>query len=141
MKNFAKLIHKSHITYLPTNLPVQFYGLPDGKVYLIYARFFEIKFKRSDLEFVLAEHLEFSYNYTKEKLVPHGIDNKIPIYSEMVDKPEPKIKILKVSRDFNSFTEAFVQLNKKAKDLFLNKPEKIQFFLNQDDKQNQLSIA
>jgi len=71
MENYAKLIHKSNITYLPTNLPVQFYGLPDGKVYVIFARFYEIKFQRSDLEYVLAEHQEFSYDYSEEKIIPH----------------------------------------------------------------------
>jgi hypothetical protein len=51
MECFAKLIYKSHMTYIPTNLPVQFYGLPDGKVYLIYARFYDIKFGKSGLVF------------------------------------------------------------------------------------------
>ena len=141
MKNFAKLIHKSNITYLPTNLPVQFYGLPDGKVYVIYARFYKIKFDRSGLEFMLAEHMEFYYNYVDEKLFQLGSsETQTPMYSEMVDKMNPKIKILKVNREFNSFAEAFVQLNKKAKDLFLNKPDVIKITPNKGD-QNQLSIA
>jgi hypothetical protein len=141
MKNFAKLIHKSNITYLPTNLPVQFYGLPDGKVNVIYARFYQIKFDRSDLEFILAEHQEFYYNYVDEKLFQLGSsETQPPVYSEMVDKINPKIKILKVNREFNSFAEAFVQLNKKAKDLLLNKPEVIKIIPNKGN-QNQLSIA
>ena len=141
MKNFAKLIHKSNITYLPTNLPVQFYGLPNGKVYLIYACFYKIKFDRSGLEFILAEHMEFYYNYVNEKLFQLGnLDTQLPMYSEMVDKMNPKIRILKVNREFNSFAEAFVQLNKKAKDLFLNKPDVIKIIPNKGN-QNQLSIA
>jgi len=141
MKNYAKLIHKSNITFLPTNFPVQFFGLPDGKVYLIYARFYEIKFDRSDLEFVLAEHAEFFYNYDDEKLFLFGNQGvQKPMYSEMVDKMNPKIKILKVNREFNSFAEAFIQLNKKAKDLFHKKPEIIKIVSNEEN-QNQLSIA
>lgn len=141
MENYAKLIHKTHITYLPTNFPVQYYGLPDGKVYVIYARFFEIKFQRSGLEFVLAEHLEFSYNYSEEKLTLHGThDTKKTIYSEMVDKPNPKIKIIKVNREFNSFAEAVVQLNKKAKAQLNKKPENIEIVPN-NGKQDRLSIA
>jgi hypothetical protein len=63
-----------------------FYGLPDGKVYIIYARFFEIKFQRSGLEFILAEHLEFSYNYAEEKLFSTGNqDTKKAVYAELVD--------------------------------------------------------
>lgn len=141
MENFAKLIHKSHITYLPTNFPVQFYGLPDGRVYIIFARFYEIKFQRSGLEFVTAEHLEFSYNYSEEKLIPNGInDSKKPIYSELVDKPNPKFKILKVNREFNSIGEAFVQLNQKAKAQLLKKPENIKIIPNKGN-QDHLSIA
>ena len=141
MEIFAKLIHKSFVTYLPTNFPVQFYGLPDGKVYIIYARFYEIKFQRSGLEFVLAEHQEYSYNYEEDKLVTFGNkDAKKPVYSELVYKPNPKIKILKVNREFNSFGEAFAQLNKKAKTQLEKKPDDIQIIPNKGS-QDRLSIA
>lgn len=141
MENYAKLIHKTHITYLPTNFPVQYYGLPDGKVYVLYARFYEIKFQRSGLEFVLAEHLEFSYNYTEEKLTLHGNSESYKtIYPELVDKPNPKIKIIKVNREFNSFAEAIVQLNKKAKAQLNKMPKNIEILPN-SGQQDQLSIA
>lgn len=140
MENYAKLIHKSHITYLPTKFPVQFYGLPDGKVYVIYARFYEIKMQRSGLEYVLAEHLEFSYHYKEGKLTLHGNpETQKSIYSELVDKPNPKIKIIKVNREFYSFAEAFVQLNNKAKAQFLKKPKNSPS-INKGD-QDHLSIA
>jgi hypothetical protein len=141
MEIFAKLIHKSFVSYLPTKFPVQFYGLPDGKVYIIYARFYEIKFQRSGLEFILAEHQEFSYQYEEEKLVSTGNQAaKKAIYSELVDKPNPKIKILKVNREFNSFADAFAQLNKKAKIQLEKKPDDIQIVPNKGN-QDRLSIA
>ena len=141
MEIFAKLIHKSHVTYLPTNFPVQFYGLPDGKVYILFARFYEIKYQRSGIEFLTAEHLEFSYNYNEERLIPHGSpDSNKSVYSELVDKPNPKIKILKVNREFNSFADAFAQLNKKAEIQFQKKPEDIQIIPNKGN-QDRLSIA
>lgn len=141
MENYAKLIHKTHFTYLPTNFPVQYYGLPDGKVYVLYARFYEIKFHRSGLEFVLAEHLEFSYNYEEEKLTPHGNHDLVKsIYPELVDKPNPKIKIIKVNREFNSFAEAIVQLNTKAKSQLNKKPKNVEIVPN-SGKLDQLSIA
>jgi hypothetical protein len=141
MENYAKLIHKTHITYLPTNFPVQYYGLPDGKVYVLYARFYEIKFQRSGLEFVLAEHLEFSYNYAEEKLTLHGnYESYKTIYPELVDKPNPKIKIIKVNREFNSFAEAIVQLNKKAKAQLNKMPKNIEIVPN-SGQHDQLSIA
>jgi hypothetical protein len=140
METFARLIHKTTITYLPTNFPVHYYGLPDGKVYVIYARFYEIKFQRSGLEFVLAEHLEFSYNYAEAKLASHAkTDSRFPVYPEMVDKPNPKIKIIKVNRGLNSFAEAFAQLNKKAKSQLNKQPENIEIVPNSD--KDQLSIA
>ena len=140
LESFAKLIHKTKITYLPTNFPVHYYGLPDGKVYVLYARFYEIKFQRSGLEFVLAEHLEFSFNYSEEKLILNGVtDRKYPVYPETVDKPNPKIKIIKVNREFNSFAEAIAQLNKKAKTQLSAKPELIEIVPNNGS--NQLSIA
>lgn len=142
MENFAKLIHRSHTTYLPTRFPAQFYGLPDGKVYIIFPRFYEIKFQRSGLEYVLAEHLEFQYDYEKEKLSYKGetANGKSTVYPELVDKPNPKFKILKVNREFNSFAEAVESLNKKAKNQYQKIRNKIQV-INNTDKLDHLSIA
>ena len=141
MESFAKLIHRTHTTYLPTKFPAQFYGLPDGKVYVIYPRFYEIKFQRSGLEFVLAEHLEFSYNYNDGKLLGRGnSDNQKSVYPELVDKPNPKFKIIKVSREFNSFAEAFENLNSKAKNQHIKYKEQIQI-IPKKGNQNNLSIA
>jgi len=141
MENFAKLIHKSHITYLPTNFPAQFYGLPNGKVYILFARLYEIKYQRSGIEFVTAEHLEFSYNYAEEKLISHGSsDSKKPVYPEQVDKQNPKFKILRVNRDINSLAEAFVLLNKKAKTQLSAKPQDIQI-IPEKGSRDHLSIA
>src|SRR5690606_35050749 len=103
METFVKLIHQANMTYLPTKVPAQFYGLPDGEVYLIFPRFYEIKFDRTYLEYVVAEHKEFSYDYDKEKLIPHTLPRKnAPVYNEMVDKPDPQIKILKIYRNISS---------------------------------------
>ena len=125
MKSFIKLIYRSNMTYLTSIIPVQFYGLPDGKVYVIYSRFYEIEFDRSYLEFVFAEHKEFSYDYENEKLIPHdSAKRKAPIYNEMVDKPDPKIKILNIYRNINSYAEACAELNKKAHKMFENRMKK-----------------
>ncbi len=121
MESFVKLIHQSSMTYLPSKTPVQFYGLPDGKVYLIYTRFYEIKFDRTYLEYVFAEHKEFSYDFENEKLIPHEKPKlNSPVYYESVDKPNPKIKILKIYRNINSFSEARALLNRKAKKMMEN---------------------
>jgi hypothetical protein len=118
MKSFVKLIYRSNISYFPSKLPVQFYGLPDGKVYVIFARFYEIKFDRTYIEYVFAEHKEFSYDYENERLIPlEGNDGRFPVYNESVDKPEPKVEIIKTFRDINSFAEAYKHLNKKAQNI------------------------
>ncbi len=118
METFAKLIHKSYVTYLPTRLPVQFYGLPNGKVYVIYARFFEVGFEKSGIEYVFGIQEEFFYDYENEKLYQSNDNHKTKvIYLEDVDKPNPRIRIDKVHRGLNSFGEAFNLLNKNAQQL------------------------
>jgi len=131
MHTFVKLIFRSNISYFPSKLPVQFYGLPDGKVYVIFARFYEIKFDRTYLEFVFAEHKEFSYDFENERLIPHDKSiSRNQIYNEMVDKPDPKVEIIKTFRNLNSFAEAYEQLNKKAQHIVKqnNLKDKVQEF-------------
>ena len=92
MERAAKLIHKTDMTYLPTAFPAHFYGMPDGKVYIVYSRFYEVKFGETGVEFVFAEHKEFSYDYLYEKIIPcNSTNNKTAIFAETLDKPNPKI--------------------------------------------------
>ncbi len=138
MKSFVKLIYRSNISYFPSKLPVQFYGLPDGKVYVVYARFYEIQYDRTYLEFVFAEHKEFSYDFENERLIPHDvIARNFPVYNETVDKPEPKVEIIKTFRDINSFAEAYQHLNKKAQNILRQRSmnKKVQDF-SQDELNN-----
>jgi hypothetical protein len=88
----------------------------------------------------LAEHLDFSFNYKEGKLISNiNKDSKGPVYPEMVDKPNPKIKIVKVNRELNSFAEAIAQLNRKAKTQLEKAPENIEIV--PDNDKDQLSIA
>lgn len=116
MSILAKLIHQSNMTYIPTKLPVKFFGLPDGKVYMVYARFCKRRPDKTDLEFVLAEHEEFSFDYPNGVLVPKS-NSRYPVYSEMVDKPNPIFHILQVSRDIKSYSEAVDFIHKKAREM------------------------
>lgn len=110
MRTFAKLIHKSHITFLRTCNPVHFYGMPDNKVYLFYARTFHGESNKMDIEFVFATHSDFSYDYSIGELVPKKFFNA-PVYNEMVDNPDPNIEVLEVSREIKSYTQALLHLN------------------------------
>jgi hypothetical protein len=115
MEYFAKIIHKTHLSYLPTFYPVQFYGMPNGKVFFVYARDSEIK---TVLEFVFAEHKEFSYDYVNHKLMMlrNGKIEKA-ISNEMIDKPGPEYLVFKVSRSIGSYSDAFHEINLMAKEL------------------------
>jgi hypothetical protein len=101
------------MTYIPTKLPVRFYGMPDGKVYMVYARFYKQAPDRTDMEFVLALHQEFRYDYSSGKLIPENA-TIYPVYSEMVDKPNPIFQILQVSRNVKTYSEALELLNALA---------------------------
>ena len=124
MKPTARLVHKTFTSYLPTSLPVNFYGLPDGNIYIIYSRFYEIDFDHTGLEFVFARHEEFFYDYNSRKLILLDNSEKLfPVLEELVDKPEPKIKIIKVSRNLKSYGEAQQLLDKmvgKLQKILLN---------------------
>lgn len=111
----AKLIHKTHTTFLPTPFPVHYYGMPNGMIYLVFSRFYEADFGKTGLEFIFAVHKEFYYDYEKEELnAVHNEFYRTPVYSELIDKPEPKIKTEKIYRTLNSYGEALALLNEKA---------------------------
>lgn len=116
MVSVAKLIHEASVSYLPTKFPVHYYGLPDGKVYLIFARFYNKGFGKSGIEFVFAQHKEFLFDYKNETVLPATNDFKrTKLFNESVDKPNPKIKIYKIYKKLNSFAEAKAKLNEEAK--------------------------
>lgn len=116
MQNLAKLIHKTYASYLPTAFPAHYYGMPNGRIYVIYSRFYEIRFGGSGLEFVFAVHKEFKYDYEKEIVMPRKKYNiKTPVFAEQVDKPDSKINIVKICRGLNSYGEAINLLNREAR--------------------------
>ena len=57
------------------------------------------------MEFVLAQHDEFQYDYQNGRLIPKSAI-RYPVYSEMVDKPNPVFQILHISRKVKSYSEA-----------------------------------
>ena len=90
--------------------------MPNGRIYVIYSRFYEIRFGGSGLEFVFAVHKEFKYDYEKEIVMPRKKYNiKTPVFAEQVDKPDSKINIVKICRGLNSYGEAINLLNREAR--------------------------
>jgi hypothetical protein len=113
MKVKSRLIHQSRLSYLPTTMPVNFYGFSNGNVMIVYSRSYEKCFDRSELEYVFALHEEFCYDYENHKLkLKEDMKGSISFPIEMVDKPDPIIKILKVYRSINSYSQAQVELYK-----------------------------
>lgn len=115
MKPFARLVYQTYTTYLPTVFQAQYYGMPNGKIYLIFSRFYKGAFNKSGLEFVFAEHNDYSYDYEKDSIIPSQKNKgKTPIFAEHVDSPKAKINIFNISRKLNSYGEALALLNKQA---------------------------
>ena len=121
MKLYAKPVYKSHMTFLPSIMPVQFYGLPDGKIYLVYSRFFRVGYEKSGIEYIIAEHEEFFYDYQQDQITTFdSLKRMVPVYSETINKPNPKIKIVNVFRSFRSVGEVYEHLNRKAEKILEN---------------------
>ncbi len=110
----AILILKTNINFLPTCLPAHFWGMPDGKVIIVYARFYDIKLGETGVEYVFAEHKEFQFNYSEKKLIFLSSPSQEVQNYEAVDKPDPVFVIKDVYRNINSFSEAHSILNEKA---------------------------
>ena len=119
MQTLAKLIHRTYASYLPTAFPAHYYGMPNGRIYVIYSRFYEIRFGGSGLEFVFAVHKEFKYDYEKEIIIPKkNFMIKMPVFAEQVDKPDLKFNIVKICRGLNSYGEAIKLLNAEAQEIY-----------------------
>lgn len=115
MKPLAKLIHRTYASYLPTAFPAHYYGMPNGKIFLVFSRFYDEAFGKSGLEFVFAEHKDFSYDYEKETIMSSRRKlTKSPVFAEQVDYPRAKINVLSIRRELKSYGEAQIFLNNEA---------------------------
>jgi len=119
MQTIAKLIHRATASYLPIAFPAHYYGMPNGRIYVVYSRFYEIKFGGSGLEFVFAIHKEFKYDYENDIIIPRRkFRFNAPVFAEQVDKPNSKIDIIKICRGLNSYGEAVNLLNNQVNEMY-----------------------
>lgn len=115
MKPVAKLIHKTYASYLPTDFPAHYYGMPNGKIFVVFSQFYEAEIGKTGLEFVFAEHKEFTYDYNNDALIPKSKNkNLTPVFAEHLDYPKAKFNVLNINRNLRSYGEALVFLNQKA---------------------------
>lgn len=111
----TRLICKSNLTYFSTDMPVYFYGMPNGKIYCFYARFSEIHLNHSVLEFVFALHEDFTYDYESGKIIAYGFkETPLSDYAEIVNSPDQRIRIVNVYGFLESYSDAHAFLNTKA---------------------------
>lgn len=115
MDKGAKLIHKAKATYLPTAFPAHYYGMPNGKIYLVFSRFYSADIGNSGIEFVFAEHKDFKFDYDTGTIFPTRRRKAgRAFFSEDVDLPGSKFKIIKTNRSFRSYAEAQSFIYEKA---------------------------
>ena len=116
MKSIAKLVYQTYVTYLPTAFHAQYYGMPNGKIYMVFSRFYKVAFGKSGMEFVFAEHGDFSFDYEKDTIIPCDNQQKqSPVFAEDVDNPSSKFNIFSISRKLKSYGEAQCFINREAK--------------------------
>lgn len=106
MKELSKLISKSNMTYLPTSLPVYFYGMPDNRIYLIYSGTFDLNLVR-DFEYVFGYFEDINYEYLTGKiyylncLLPNNSD-----FTDLINRPQIRYKIIGSCRNIESMRDA-----------------------------------
>jgi len=115
MITLAKKIYQTYATYLPTTFPVHYYGMPNGKIYLVYSRICKRAFGNSGLEFVFAEHKDFLYDYKKENIIANNSNYKSSrVYTEQIDDPNTKFSIVAINCKLQSYREAQLFINRIA---------------------------
>jgi len=95
-------------------MPVYFYGMPNGKIQVMYAQFCETQANKSGLQFIFAEHEDFIYDYETEKIFfQKFIEISKKDFMHMVDQPDQRIKVFSINDAFNSYEQAQQFLNNK----------------------------
>lgn len=121
MKDNARLIYKTNNTCFPRFLPVYFYGLPNEEMLILYAREKENSVVRLSLEWVVAAHLDFHYDYESDAI----LDSENQVYDfvefiEYIDQMEQRVKLLQTFGSFYTQTEAEQFYNSNASKMLYN---------------------
>jgi hypothetical protein len=118
MKQIAKPIYQTSASYLSTPFQVQYYGLPNGKIWFIFSRFYKSELGNAGVEFVFALHKEFYFDYENETVLkPGNLLHPTAVFPELVDKPGLEYEEIKVARDINTYAEALNLLNTEASEM------------------------
>ncbi len=121
MKVNSKLIYQSDNTCFQTFLPVYFYGMPDGKMLVVFTRFKNENPLDTMQEWIVAQHLDYYYDFSTDKIISSG-NQEIDIneFMDLADNLEQRIRPLEWFGSFYTNHEAQIYFNQN-KNLMLNK--------------------
>lgn len=121
MKDKARLIYKTSNTCFPEYLPVYFYGLPNQKMLVLYTRERQNDLVRKSLEWVVAAHLEFRYDYQSNVILDHENQSyDFEEFKEYIDQMQQRTKPLQTYGTFHNWAEAEQFYNSNASQMLHN---------------------
>jgi hypothetical protein len=125
MKYTARLIYKSVNTCFHTTLPVYFYGLPNGSILVLYASCKNGFPDDTSLKWILAEHLDFSYDFATGIILTAGSrEIEICEFMELADNLEQRIITKATYGNFANNSEAMHFLSVTLHNLLNNHKQK-----------------
>lgn len=126
----ARLVYKSNNTCFHTFLPVYFYGLPSGKMVVLFTREKENLQLNKSVEWVLAEHLDFKFDYELDAIVDtQNRELDFEEFMEYTDKLEQHVKHLRTFGNFSTTTDAQQYFNANISQMLFN-PKPVRAILN-----------
>lgn len=128
MKGNARLLYKSGNTCFHTKLPVYFYGIPNGKMVVLFTQHSNNFHFDTSIIWVLAEHMDFSYNFESGQILTNGSQQvDIDEFMELADNLEQRLKTIATFGSFSSVTEALNYFNINAYNMLISqKPVKLE---------------
>lgn len=125
MKVKSKLIYQSDNSCFQTFLPVYFYGMPDGKMLVVFTRFKNEDPMDTMQEWIVALHLDYHYDFSTGKIfTSENQEIDITEFMDLADNLEQRVRPLEWFGSFYSNHEAQSYLNQKI-DLMLNKTKTV----------------
>lgn len=115
MKGKARLLYKSYNSCFQTSLPVYFYGMPGGKMMVLFSRKKEDFYLKRNFEWVLAVHLDFWFDYDAGVIMDFkNREVGLEEFMELTDKLEQRINPVKIFGSFSGSGDALQFINENT---------------------------
>jgi hypothetical protein len=122
----AHLVYKSVNTCFQTTLPVYFYGMPNGKMVVLFASCKNDFPDETALKWTLAEHMDFWYDFETGTILTTGSrEIEIDEFMELTDNLEQRIITKATYGNFSNKTEAMHFLNVTLHNLLNSHKQKL----------------